>query len=39
MNRRRDVGGQGVAGAVRGPSRAEELFAKHEEVSSRMTIY
>ena len=36
MNRRRDVGGQGVAGAVRGPSRADELFVKHKEVSSRM---
>lgn len=31
MNKRRDLGGQGVAGAVR-PSRAAELFAKHEEV-------
>ena len=34
MNRRRDVGGQGVAGAVRGPSRAAELVEKHEEVNA-----
>lgn len=37
MNRQRDVGGQGVAGAVRGPSRAAELVAKHEEVSIRIS--